>query len=405
MTAPVRRRLLGVSQADALGWDAPEGHGGDPPELAGRAALAARYLAFVLSRSRPGGGADVAGWVRRHRLERDGSYFSFWSPEAGQETLRAALAGLDLEPDADLLSRLAAAQLAQARRQAGNPVAVLLRAAECAGWGAPAHDPLGNEGTLAALSPKTFGTYLERWVRSAHIVDTTVPLPSPAGRQAAAVDDDTAEAGTVGSGTAEAEWLGGLVTEDRPGLQCRLAVRLRMAGHADDPAAAAVLAELLDGGNGLLHRRLRDDAGLAYGVLATSYADPGGCSVLLSASLLRERLPEGVAAFGDLVAEVGYEDLPLDPLRVAGARVQDRELARLDDPFGALDDYRARAAGRPGSRRAAEDAAQAVGVLVQGPRLSEHRPAVAYVGPVDDEVHDLLAPLRAAHTVTAEVTR
>jgi hypothetical protein len=39
------RRRIAVARDPAVGWDLPGGSADEPPELAGRAALAARYLA------------------------------------------------------------------------------------------------------------------------------------------------------------------------------------------------------------------------------------------------------------------------------------------------------------------------------------------------------------------------
>jgi hypothetical protein len=185
-----------------------------------------------------------------------------------------------------------------------------------------------------------------------------------------------------------------VVTVDQPSEQCRLALRFRLAAAFDDAACGAVLAHLLDGPDGLLYLRLRIEAGLAYGTVAVANEDGRPNTLVVGLSLLGERLPAAIDAVRRCVEEIDCGTLAADELAVAAAGVADRVLAKLDEPFGALEDHRRQLDGH-GSLGAVADRAHAAAERLARPgRLSTaHRPAVAYVGAVDNAVPDLLRSL------------
>jgi hypothetical protein len=375
MPAAVRaRRVLHVPRNPAVGWDLAGGSAGDPGRLAGRAALAARYLALELARQEPAGapGWQVASWMRRHRLTKARSLFSFWAPDAGPDELRARVARIDCQPAAAAMERLVASQLAQARTQRAHPAVQLFRTVDQAAWG-PTTDPAGTATTLAAAAGADFAAYLRRLVDTAEVV---------AGTTTAAVR----------GGDQPAPWHGGAVCVERPGEQCRVAVQARLAPGLDRGAAAAVLAETLEGADGLLHQRVRAEAAVAYGTVATA---PEDGSVVLGITVLRGHLERGVSELRRVVDELDKCELPPDRLAAAAARVGDRVLAKLAEPFGALDDHRQLLAGGPTGIETARQAPAAARQLQESPRwnggLSR---AVGYVGPIDDGIAGLVAALR-----------
>ncbi|TNH30584.1 insulinase family protein [Micromonospora orduensis] len=367
-----RRRELELPHAPALGWDLPEGHADDPPEAVGRAALVARYLAHALARD-----PATAGWMRRHRLTEHASQFSFWSPDARGERLAEAVSRIDPEPASALLQSLAAAQLAQARNQRANPVVTMFRAVETAAWGGSPEEALGDQETLANARGAELGNCLRRCLARARQIDpstgTAPPAPAP----------------DPGS------WRGEMVLVDRPGEQCRVVLQFRLTEVIEDAASAAVLAQLLDGSDGLLYRRLRTEAGLVYGTVAVARDDGRPQTLTIGASLLRERLPATIDAIRRCVDEIDDGELPAEALGVAVGRVVDRVLTKLDEPFGALDDHRRRLNGQHSVAVVAEKASAAPDQLARVPRLSSrHRPAVAYIGPVDETVPELIGRMR-----------
>lgn len=369
---PTRRRELELTHAPAIGWDLAEGHAADPPEAIGRAALVARYLAHALARD-----PATAGWIRRHRLTELASQFSFWAPDVSGEALSGAVSRIDPEPTAQLLQSLVAAQLNQARTQRANPVATMFRAVDTAAWGSASEDSLGTRDTLDVARGAGFDECLRRCLATAYQVDPVAGTGAPGAR---------AEPGG---------WRGELVQVDRPGEQCRVVLQFRLADEVADAACAAVLAQLLDGSNGLLYRRLRTEAGLVYGTVATARDDGRPQTLTIGVSLLRDRLPATIDALLECVDEIDRGELAAEDLDVAAGRVVNRVLTKLDEPFGALDDHRRRLDGRESTGVIAERAPTAAKQLHQVPRLSAgHRPATAYIGPLDDTVPTLLRRLR-----------
>ena len=365
-----RRRFLRLHRNPAIGWDLPEGHHDDPAEASGRAALTARYLAHALSRD-----SATAGWIRRHRLTGESSEFSFWSPESGPDgLLTEAIARVDENPPPALLRALVTAQLAQARTQRNNPLVTMFRSVESAAWGDSPDGVLGDQQSLDEASGPGFAGHLRRCFAAGKPVGASTPAAGAA---------------------AQAVWRGDVVTIDRPGEQCRLIMAFRLAAEVDDAACVALLAQLLDGSEGLLYRRLRIEAGLVYGTVAVAKDDGRPRTLIIGCSLLREGLPMVIEAFRLCVDEIDSGHLDRDALGVAAGRVADRMLTKLDEPFGALDDKRRRLGGGESIGLLAERVPVAVARLAVTPRLDAvFRPAIGYVGPVDDAVAGLLGRLR-----------
>lgn len=380
-TPQVRHRELHLRRVPALGWDLAEGQASEPATMAGRAALVARYLADSLARD-----PSAAGWIRRHRLTRHASRFSFWSPDLGIGHLAEAVGRIDLEPPAGTLPRLVAAQLAQSRTRRENPPVLMFRAADAAAWGDPVDDALGDQETLTRACETGFGDYLTRWIGGAQVIEAAAMADSP----------DGFPAGQPELSAQEERWRGETVLVDRPGEQCRLVLSLLLADGIDDEACAAVLAQVLDGIDGLLFRWLRSEAGLVYGTVAVAESDKGRrCTLTIGASLLRDRLPAVIDAIGRCIDHIRTGELPAEALGRAAACVVGRILTRLDDPFGALDDYRRLLAGQRSQAAMADSAPMAVRKLRDVPRLSEaDQPGIGYVGAVDEAVPGLLGRLR-----------
>lgn len=375
-TQLVRRRELSLRRVPALGWDLAEGQAGEPTAVAGRAALAARYLADALSRD-----PFAAGWIRRHRLTRRASQFSFWSPDLGVGPLTGAVGRIDLDPPADTLIPLASAQVAQSRARRENPLVLMFRAAAAAAWGDPVEEALGDQQTLNRVCGTGFGDYLTRRVAGARLIEPATTV----GRS-----------GQSSRFFPDKPWCGQTVLVDRPGEQCRLVLSLPLTDRVGDEACAAVLAQVLDGTDGLLFRWLRIEAGLVYGTVAVANEDEDRKRALtIGASLLRGRLPAVIDAVRRRVGDIRAGVLPVEALSLAAARVVDQVLARLDEPFGALDDQRRLLASQCSQAVVADGAASAAAKLRDGPRLSEaDQVGIGYVGPVDDTVPELLGRLR-----------
>jgi hypothetical protein len=370
----IRRRELRVRRMPAVGWDVPEGHADEPSETAGRAALAARYLAHALAHD-----AVTAGWIRRHRLTGHASQFSFWSPDVCVENLRAAISRTNLRPAPESLDSLVAVQLAQARTQLDNPVLLAFRAVDTAAWGISLEGALGDRRTLAHACRNGFSDYLARWTAKGRLIDASAVV-----NNARAPSDD------------EPGWRGGVELVDRPGEQCRVTVQFRLTSEIDNVACAAVLAQVLDGTEGMLFRWLRIEAGVAYGTVAVAKDDDGRPrTLIIGASVLRDQLPAAIDAMRLCVDRIDKGELPAEALGLATIRVVDRVLTKLDEPFGALDDYRRRLNEQPSMSAIAEGAPAAPEKLSRIPRLSHsHQSAVAYVGALDDAVPGLLGRLR-----------
>jgi hypothetical protein len=353
----VARHRLRVPESDALGWDVPFGYADDPDDLTGRAALAARYLAVALTRSGPA----VGGWIRRHTLREHESRFSFWSPSASADVLRQAVDTLDRTPAPGSLTDLVDAQLAQSRGQRAVPHVVLFRAMDRAAWGRSAATASGDETTLAAVLAGDFPGYLGECVARSRLVPVA---PEPA-RHAVATPD----------------WRGDVVMVDRPGLQCRVAVQRVLAPHLADPAALAVFAEYLDGPDGLVQRRLRTEAGLAYGATAIPHQDGRVCTLVVAASMLVENLSAGLDAVRRVIAEIDRGGLDPDRLAESLRRARHKLRGQLDGPFGALEERRRTVEGLPLVSDTLAGLDAATERLAGTPRWSAaYRPAVCFVG-------------------------
>jgi hypothetical protein len=349
------RRRLRVPRADALGWDIPLGYADDPPHLTGRAALAARCLARAFGRSGP----DAAAWIRRHALRENESRFSFWSPEITAGRLRQALDAMAPEPDERVLGGLVETQLAQARGQHAVPHLVLFRAMDKAAWGRSAATAGGDADTLAAVLAGDFGDYLCTCLSEGRLVQD----------------------GTSPPAAWTPDWKGDLVRVDRPGLQCRVAVQRVLAPGIAEPAASALLADYLDGPDGLVQRRLRTEAGIAYGAATVPHQDGAVFSLVVAASMLVENLDAGLSAIRALVAEIGDGDLLADRLDEARRRARHKLLGQLDGPFGSLEESRRVRDGLPLLRDTVAGLDEAAGRLARTPRWSAmHRPAVCFIG-------------------------
>lgn len=351
------RRSLRVPDSDALGWDIPLGYADDPADRTGRAALAARYLAVALARSGP----PVAGWIRRHKLREHDSRFSFWSPGATEDALRRAVEAIDHAPAEDSLTELVDAQLAQSRGQSAVPHVVLFRAMDRAAWGRSAATAGGDEHTLAAVLADDFGGYLRRCVAESRFVSTgSAPV-----RHAAGTPD----------------WRGEVFMVDRPGLQCRIAVQRVLAPRLADPAALAVFAEYLDGPDGLVQRRLRTEAGLAYGATAIPHQDGAVVSLVVAASMLVENLSAGLDAIRSVIDEIDRGGLAADRLAESRRRAHHKLRGQLDGPFGSLEERRRAIEGLPLVADTVAGLDAATERLADTPRWStEYRPAVCFVG-------------------------
>jgi Peptidase M16 inactive domain len=380
-TPPVRRRELHHRRVPALGWDLAEGDAGEPAAVAGRAALAARYLADALARD-----PSAAGWIRRHRLTRHASQFSFWAPDLGIGPLTEAVSRIDLDPPAGVLTPLVAGQLAQARMRRENPLALMFRAASAAAWGDPVDEALGDQQTLTSACDAGLGDYLTGWADGAQVIKPATTADRP----------DRSPAGQPIRSCLDQPWRGETVLVDRPGDQCRLVLSSLLADRVDDEVCATVLAQALDGTDGLLFRWLRTEAGLVYGTVALAKDDEGRrCTLTIGASLLRDRLPAVVDVIRRCVDRIRTGELPAEALGRAAVRVVNQVLTRLDEPFGALDDYRRLLAGQRSQTVVADGALMAARKLRDGPRLSEaDQPGIGYVGAVDETVPRLLGRLR-----------
>jgi len=373
-------RPLDVPRADALGWDIPIGYGADPPELTGRAALAARYVARALARPDSSGvaGRDssgVAGWMRRHSLREHESCFSFWSPTAATTAageLASAIAGIDRAPGRATLRAMADAQLIQSRSQQATPHVVLFRAMDAAAWGRSASGGVGDADTLATVvDDGGFGAYLQRCLDDGGLV---VPGSAAGPRSVPGLT-----------------WRGDLVNIERSGLQCRVAVQHVLDPRLSDPATLAVLAEYLDGPDGLVQRRLRAEAGIVYGGAAVPREDGGVCSMVVGVSMLVENLPAVLVGMRELLAEIDTGELEPDRLADAARRTRFSMIGRLDGPFGSLEEHRRVSAGLVPLRDSVDDIERALRRVDHRPRLSRaHRPAVCFVGILDDADRDQL---------------
>jgi hypothetical protein len=354
---PIARHRLQVPDSDALGWDIPLGYAFDPEDLTGRAALVARYLAAALARSGP----PVAGWIRRHTLREHDSRFSFWSPGASVDALRQAVEAIDCAPSTSSLTDLVNAQLAQSRGQSAVPHVVLFRAMDRAAWGRSAATAGGDESTLAAVLVEDFHDYLRRCVAESRLV-SAVPEPTR-------------------HDVATPSWRGDVFIVDRPGLQCRIAVQRVLAPHLADPATLAVFAEYLDGPDGLVQRRLRTEAGLAYGATAIPHQDGTVFSLVVAASMLVENLSAGLEAIRRVIAEIDLGELVPDRLAESRRRARHKLRGQLHGPFGSLEERRRAAEGLPLIEDTLAGLDAATERLADTPRWSsEYRPAVCFVG-------------------------
>jgi hypothetical protein len=365
---PVSARPLHVPRADALGWDIPLGYAADPPELTGRAALAARHLAAELARST----GPSAGWLRRHVLRERESCFSFWAPGADAAELARAIGELDLDPPADRLRELAAVQLGQARSQQVDPHVVMFRAIEQAAWGRAGNSAGGDEATMAAVLATDVPAYLERCRAAGRVLDPADPPPA---RPPVPPPD----------------WRGDLVSVHRPGMQCRIAVQYVLAAPLSDPASLAVLTQHLDGPDGLVQRRLRAETGLVYGGVALPRTDGRTLSLVLAVSMLVERLDAALVSLRELAEEIDANPLDDAQLDAAALRARHALLVEADGPYGALEDCRRRLSGQPTPREVVAELPAAVARVRTGPRFSrEYRPAICFVGVLDDATRERL---------------
>jgi hypothetical protein len=351
------RHRLQVPDSDAVGWDIPLGYADDPQSLTGRSALTARYLAVSLAQC----GSPVAGWVRRHALREHDSRFSFWSPNASEDALRQAVEAIDCAPAASTLPGLVDAQLAQSRGQNAVPHVVLFRAMDRAAWGRTAAAAGGDERTLAAVLAEGFDEYLRKCVAESRLVSTM--------RELARHDVE------------QPVWRGDVYMVDRSGLQCRLAVQRVLAPNLADPAALAVFAEYLDGPDGLIQRRLRTEAGLAYGATAIPHQDGTVFSLVVAASLLVENLSAGLDALRRVIDEIDRGDLEPGRLTESRRRACHKLRGQLDGPFGSLAERRRVLDGLPPLTDTLQGLNGAAERLAGTPRWStEYRPAVCFVG-------------------------
>lgn len=365
--SPLTARPLHVPEAAALGWDIPVGYAADPPELTGRAALAARYFAAELA------AGGTAGWMRRHVLREQESRFSFWAPGASAAALERAVGEIDPRPPADRLRELAGVQVHQARSQQASPHAVMFRAIEEAAWGRTGNSAGGDEQTLAAVLASDLPGYLERCRSAARILDPAEP------------DRPVREAAPPPA------WRGELVSVHRPGLQCRVAVQYVLGPQLSDPASLAVLTQYLDGPDGLVQRRLRAETGLVYGGVALPRTDGGTYSLVLAVSMLVDRLAPALAQLRELVDEIDAHPLADAAVEEAALRARHAMLGEVDGPYGSLEDHRRVLAGQAPLREVAGDLPAAARRLRHGPRFAaDVRPAVCFVGVLDEDTRTRL---------------
>ncbi|WP_433539633.1 hypothetical protein ACQP10_22140 [Streptosporangium sandarakinum] len=372
----MRTGKLTVSRGDTAAWDLPFGPGHDPEEVAGRAALTARYLVDV----RSGGiGALAAenGWVHRHAMQPDRSQFSLWGPGIDPESIAMVAERIEPSPSRALLEELKAAQLAHAGARRYSNVEDILYGLHVAGWGhrGCVHS-LGDAETLAAIGVTDFRDYLAECVK---------------GLSYSCFAGDTLVGGGGQAYEKEfgATWTGGVEFVRTTATRFTVAVAVPFSADEADEVTLAVISEALGTMTpGRILARLRERRGIAYSGGAIYRREHGRPVLMATASTLAEHV--GVCAAELVALTTGVGDISEVEWRTAARRVQVKARAALEDPFAAVSERRRASAGQPTLAEMSTRAVATAERLAATPPRPDGGPARAVIGAVDDRMeHEL----------------